>query len=93
MIQFQASFVFDAETVEEAKEIVGTWTVTPGVALMSLTGSIAVITTTPQPILFGGPVAQAFAKNDSAIPPPPPVVPSGFTGPPMPSRQILPEEL
>lgn len=92
MIQWQASFIFEAETVEEAKEIVGAWTVTPGVSLMALQGSINVINVVPQPILLGGPVAPAFASNDLPIPPPTVVEPSGYAVS-MPSRQMTDQEM
>lgn len=77
MTQFQASFTFEADTIEEAEAIVSTWEVTPGVVLMSLSGMVQALRYGPQPIPYGGSVAPAFAGGPPAPPslpyaPPPP---------------------
>lgn len=41
MAQFNAQFVFEAATLEEAESIVGGWTVTPGAMLMPIHGTVS----------------------------------------------------
>jgi hypothetical protein len=91
--RFQASFTFDAATPEDAEAIVGTWVVTPGVTLMSLTGQVDILQSGPQDLPYGGPVAPALAA--AKLPPPPmdsaPYMPPPPT-PPTPEPTEHPEE-
>jgi len=41
MAQFSAIFNIDAKTLEDAIKDVGSWTVTPGTVLVSLTGMVS----------------------------------------------------
>jgi hypothetical protein len=69
MSRFYVHFSFDADTLEEAEAILGTWKVTPGVTLMSLSGSVQSMTNGPQPIPYGGSVGAAL-KSAEPLPPP-----------------------
>jgi hypothetical protein len=77
MTQFSATFTFEADTPEDAEEIVGQWTVTPDVTLVSVSGVVQVMQAGPQPIPYGGNVAAALdAQPPPPMPPPPPLPPT-----------------
>jgi hypothetical protein len=60
MTQWSATFNFEADSAEEAEAIVGSWTVTPGVTLMGVSGFVNVLQSGPKPIPYGGNVAAAL---------------------------------
>lgn len=81
---FTVNFTFEAEGLEEAKELVGTWIVTPGTVLTSLMGTINPMFR-PTQVGMDGKVgtAVAAAEMKDSMPPMQP-------GPPPPTPQSAP---
>jgi hypothetical protein len=76
-MRFTVTFGIEAENIEKAEELVGTWTVTPGITLYSIVPIPEALP--PATIPASGSVATALAT--SRMPPPPPPSPS----PPIPA--------
>lgn len=73
------SFTFEAETIEEAQDIVATWTVTPGAELLGLSGTVQGVRR-PVKVAMGGTVGSAMRAAQRPFaddPPPTPVTPRG----------------
>lgn len=87
------SFTFEAETIEEAQEIVATWTVTPGAQLLGLSGTVQGVQR-PVRVAMGGTIGSAMRAAQRAFiddMPSAPVTPRGVE-PAVPFVQPSPRE-
>lgn len=75
-MMISVSFAFEADSIDEAKELVAKWTVTPGVTLTGLQGTEPGLVQ-PSTVLYGGSVGGAVfeAQKVPQMIPPPPVLP------------------
>ena len=86
-MDISVSFTFQADTIEEAKEVVATWKVSPGVTLLGLQGTVPG-NARPVEIAMGGTIGGALLVTGqqplySDLPPqPPPSSPPQRTAPP-----------
>lgn len=76
MLQITVGFAFECESMEEAQELVSTWTVHHGVMLTGMQGAVPNVVA-PATVLMGGSVGPALHEAMSWAPPPlaPPPVP------------------